>query len=85
MTEIVPREDIENHVGRQRHPSDHYGRWNTSEGRFYILHSYECVTKGEDLRQCEFSLALDRGIDFEHWHENVPVRLSITNGRLVPR
>jgi hypothetical protein len=86
MTELVPREDIENHVGRERHAADHYGRINTSEGRFYILHSRECLESGIDLRDCEFSLALDRGTErFERWHEDRPIRLGInSNGLLVP-
>lgn len=85
MSELVPREDIVNHVGRERHPNDHYGRWNTNEGRIYILHSYECVTKGEDLRQCEYSLALDKGPRRFEGHKDTPVKLAInSNGRLIP-
>lgn len=86
MTELVPPEDIENHVGCERHPTEHYGRINTADGRFYILHSRECKDSGIDLRECQFSLALDRGTKgFERWHENVPVRLHVNiAGRLTP-
>lgn len=86
MTDLVPGTDIENHVGRERHPIAHYGRINTAEGRFYILHSRECLDSGGDLRQCVFSLALDKGTrGFEHWHENKPIQLAInSSGRLIP-
>lgn len=85
MTELVPREDIENHVGHERHATEHYGRMNTVEGRFYILHSLECLDSGIDLRECKFSVALDHGTSgFEHWHENVPVKLSVKDGMVTP-
>jgi hypothetical protein len=33
-----------------------------NEQTVYILHSRECLTSGIDLRDCRFSLALDRQI-----------------------
>lgn len=87
MSDLVPTEDIERIVGIDRHPTLHYGRAVSSEEIVYILHSQECKDSGEDLRECEFSIALDNGIDEYLWvpdYENRAVVLSIADGYLVP-
>lgn len=87
MTDLVPASDIECIVGVSRHPTVHYGRAVSSEQRVYILHSVACRDSGIDLRDCEYSLALDEGIDLTVWaaREDVPVELVVSDGgRLVP-
>jgi hypothetical protein len=86
MTDLVPDEDIERIVGVSRHYRLHYGRAVSAEQTIYILHSKRCKDKGIDLRECRYSIALDRGIPMAAWtgHEDVPVELGIWDGRLVP-
>lgn len=62
MTDLVPAADIERIVGAKRHPTKHIARAVNAETTVYILHSRECLGSGIDLRECEFSLALDNGI-----------------------
>jgi len=84
MTNLVPREDIERIVGIARDPEIHYARAVSAEQTVYILHSKRCLDSGIDLRQCQYSLALDRGID-EAWAncQDVPVMVGARE-RLVP-
>lgn len=87
MTEIVPSEDIEKIVGRRRAQRVHYGRAVSEEQRVYILHSHKCVDSGIDLRDCQFSVALDNGIDLTYWwlgSEDIPVVLAVRGPHLVP-
>lgn len=72
MTERVPADEIENIVGRKRSVKDHYARAVSAEQTVYILHSRECLATHADLRECPWSLALDRGIDLSEWVEDVP-------------
>jgi hypothetical protein len=88
VTEIVPTDEIEGIVGVSRHDSDHIGRAVTAKQKVYILHSKECLDSGIDLRECEFSVSLDRGLAFIKWEQSldVPVVLWISeDGRLLPR
>jgi len=85
MTDIVPEDQIEQIVGVPRHAADHIGR--TVPGKpitVYILHSYDCLDTGIDLRDCPYSLALDNGIDLARWIQNIPARLAIVDDYLVP-
>lgn len=86
MSNLVPAEDIEAIVGQQRHNTCHYGRAVTAEQTLYILHSHKCVETGQDLRECSYSLALDRGISTKAWQgfEDEAVVLYIENHRLRP-
>lgn len=90
MTDLVDPTQIEQIVGAPRHPTDHYGRAVSAEETVYILHSQECKDSTEDLRDCPFSIALDRGIlHFWPWAgwrrvQDEPVRLEISRGYLVP-
>jgi hypothetical protein len=86
MSDLVPAEDIERIVGVSRHYHVHYGRAISSEQTVYILHSKRCRDSGIDLRECQFSVALDRGINMEAWLDlqDVPVALGVWDGRLVP-
>jgi hypothetical protein len=87
MSELVPATEIEEIVGVQRHLTMHYARAVSAEQTVYILHSQTCRDSGRDLRECPFSLALDKGIAAEDWdgREDEPVRVAIhLSGRLVP-
>lgn len=79
MSRLEPAETIERAVGAKRHPTEHLGRAVSSEQRVYVLHSAECVASGIDLRACDYSLALDLGIDTANWAdaEDRPVVLRI--------
>lgn len=90
MSELVPAEDIEQIVGVERHPTEHYGRAVSAEETVYILHSQDCFDRGIDLRKCSYSVALDRGIEhplpWTGWRrvQDKPTRLSIQRGFLMP-
>lgn len=84
MTELVPASEIEEIVGAQRHPTHHIGRVVSAEETVYILHSHKCRDSGLDLRECRYSVALDRGIDERLWPKDRAVRLSLRNGELMP-
>jgi hypothetical protein len=84
VSDLVPREDIERIVGAARHESKHYARAVSSEQTVYILHSHKCLDSGIDLRECEFSVALDRGIDVRHWREDVALVVEVLLGKLRP-
>lgn len=88
VSRIESAKTIEAKVGAQRHDTDHLGRAVSVTDRVYVLHSKECVARGIDLRECEFSVALDLGIDLGVWesHQDVPVVLGIDpeHGDLVP-
>jgi hypothetical protein len=86
MSELVPTEEIEQIVGIERHQTRHYARAISEEQTVYILHSRECKDSGIDLRECAFSLALDKGIDQYDWsdREDRPVLVRVRNGLLIP-
>ncbi len=87
MSDKVPTDEIERIVGVSRHDWDHIGRAVSDEQQVYILHSKECIESGIDLRECEFSVALDLGINPLMWkqQQDVPVVLAIlATGRLIP-
>lgn len=86
MSDLVNPSDIERIVGVKRGRSLHCGRAVSDEQMVYILHSRMCVDTGTDLRNCRFSIALDRGINERAWagHEDRPVMLGIRNGLLIP-
>jgi len=87
VSDLVPPEDIERIVGIPRHPWRHYARAVSADQTVYILHilhSHECRDSTPDLRDCPFSLALDRGIDVPRWPKDEPVYVRIVDGRLVP-
>lgn len=75
-------------VGVPRHPSRHIAKAVSAEQRVYILHSQECIDSGIDLRECEFSVALDQGIDLDEWwhwqDEALPVTICDDEGDLLP-
>lgn len=62
MSDLVPTADIERIVGIERHQTAHYARAVSAEETVYILHSHDCKNSGIDLRECRYSIALDRGI-----------------------
>lgn len=85
MSELVDPAKIEALVGTSRNPKKHLGRADWDEKVVYILHSRECVDSGIDLRECEYSKALDLGIDEKEWIFNWPVPLKIDEwGMLIP-
>lgn len=89
MTDIADPAKIEAIVGVPRHATEHYGRAVSAEETVYILHSQECKDSIADLRDCAYSVALDRGIT--HWLpwagwrlvQDTPVRLAIHRGFLM--
>lgn len=85
MTKLVPTDQIEHIVGRKRDQTTHYARAVTAEQTVYILHSQQCVDTTPDLRECPYSAALDKGIEY-HWrrHLDQPMPVHILNGWLVP-
>lgn len=86
MTTPIPASAVVALVGVGRHATEHWGRTDSNEEQVYILHSKECRDAREDLTQCEYSIALDEGIDSDDWveFEDKPVRLEIRNGTLTP-
>ncbi len=86
MSNLVPAEEIEQTVGAKRHFAQHIGRAVSAEQTVYVLHSQRCKDSGIDLRECEWSLALDRGIDLDDWkdYEDRPVVLAFRKQRLFP-
>lgn len=76
MTNLVSADAIEKIVGAPRHRTRHLGTANSEDGQFYILHSTECKNSGIDLRDCEFSQALDQyGVEF--WEVDTTLILHI--------
>lgn len=84
VSALVPADEIEQIVGVERHQSTHYGRAVSAEQVVYILHSHHCRDSTLDLRDCLYSLALDRGIDLDRWIEDQAAALRIEQGHLVP-
>lgn len=84
MTSLVSPVDIERIVGAPRHDTDHLGRAVSAEQTVYIMHSRECLASAVDLRDCEYSVALDGGIDTQLWIQDRPVRLAVHKGELMP-
>jgi hypothetical protein len=84
MSELVPRERIEAIVGSPRQQSRHMARAVSAEQTVYILHSRDCLDSGIDLRRCDFSRALDMGIDEDRWPQDLCVEAAIERGYLVP-
>lgn len=90
MSRLEAADKIEGIVGAKRHPTDHLGRAVSAEQRVYVLHSAECLASGIDLRECEYSLALDRGIEhaipWSGWRrvQDRPVRVQVFRSFLVP-
>lgn len=84
MSNLVPADQIELVVGAPRHEWKHLARAVSDEQTVYILHSHNCLDSGVDLRECEFSIALDRGINQRHWIEDTTVEVRVLCDKLVP-
>ena len=88
MTDRVPASKIERTVGTARYTTRHIGRAVSADQRVYILHPQVCLDSGIDLRDCPFSIALDRGINKWVWarYQDRPVELRISPeyGDLLP-
>ncbi len=69
MSQIEPADTIERIVGARRHATEHRARAVSLTKRVYVLHPEECVARGIDLRNCEYSEALDLGIDLGVWEQ----------------
>ena len=81
MSDRVPADTIEATVGARRHPREHIIRGDYTNGRAYILHSAECLQRYADLRNCPWSLALDRA---DVWlSSDQPQFVRVRDGRLV--
>lgn len=83
MSELVDPSKIEDIVGAKRHPIRHLARVVSSEERVYILHSQDCVDSESDLRRCPYSIALDKGINLDHWVQDEPVHVIFRYDDLV--
>lgn len=64
MTDLVDSSQIESLVKAKRHATEHIGRASSEDLKVYILHPHACLESGIDLRECLYSLALDRGVCF---------------------
>lgn len=84
MSDLVSPAIIEGIVGVKRHATEHWGRAVSDSQTVYILHSLACKDSGIDLRRCDYSVALDDGIEPSRWVEDAPVRLRIEDGELLP-
>jgi len=86
MSNLVNSKEIEEIIGAPRNRKAHFGKLITAEDKIYIMHSYECVFKNEDLRQCEFSKAMDHSTPEKLWNkfEDKTVLLGVMSGSLVP-
>lgn len=86
MNARVSHTEIEAIVGHERHRQVHLARAVTEEQTVYILHSQHCKDSTPDLRDCRFSLALDRGIDLEKWDgmTDTPVAIFVWEGAIRP-
>lgn len=91
MSDLVPGDQIEQIVGAPRHPTEHIGRAVSAEQVVYVLHSQACLDSGIDLRECPYSVALDKGIEdrvpWASWRRvpDCPVKLHVHyDGWLVP-
>jgi hypothetical protein len=90
VSDAVPADEIESIVGIERHPTEHYARAISAEGRVYVLHSQACKDSTPDLRDCPYSVALDRGIEsFIPWSgwrraQDRAVRVEVFQGWLIP-
>lgn len=87
MSELVNSDRIEAKVGAVRHARMHVGRAVSAEQTVYILHSKECLDSGIDLRECRYSLALDRGIDLSvwgDWEDRAVILCVASDDSLVP-
>ena len=81
MSAHVPASEIETIVGATRHQTQHVIRGNYIDGTAYLLHSHECLARYRDLRDCPWSLALDRG---EAWlPDDRPYYVRLRDGRLA--
>lgn len=87
MSDLVDPDKIEQIVGAKRHPLMHIGRAVSEEETVYILHSGRCKARGQDLRECAFSRALDLGIALHAWEGwmDRPVFLQLGHPGLYPR
>lgn len=86
MSELVNPTEIERIVGHARHAMQHLACAVAAEQTVYVLHSQRCKGSGSDLRECPYSIALDRGIDEADWRgfEDRPVVVAIIHDRLFP-
>lgn len=90
MTDLVNPNEIEALVGRLRHATVHYARASSVDQQVYILHSQQCKDSTPDLRDCPYSVALDRGIvhalPWNVWRraQDRPVRIQVRDGWLMP-
>lgn len=84
MSDLVIR-NLYEEFGQDRDPALHLGIAHTGDNMFYIFHSQACfdsTPETTDLRDCMYSLALDRGLLPEQIIEDEVVVLSIQDGRL---
>lgn len=81
MSDLVDPHEIERIVGLTRSQTEHFGR--AVDDVMYIMHSLDCLNSGIDLRDCEYSKAMDNDITIIPGGEGQPLRLSVLNGVLL--
>lgn len=91
MSDLVNPDEIEVIVGVKRHSTWHYAHYISDWRVVYILHSFACKETTPDLRTCEYSIALDHGIENQipwiFWRDlqDEPVPVEILSERwLIP-
>ena len=87
MSTLVDPGEIETIVGARRHSVKHLGRLITETRTVYVLHSHLCRNTGRDLRECEFSIAMDEGVDWTLFTEQLdrPIIMGVdSRGLLMP-
>lgn len=88
MSDLVDPSEIERIVGVKRRAFHHVARVVKAEDKIYILHSQQCLDSGIDLRDCQFSRALDAGVQPANWATaerlECPVLVEVIGNLLVP-
>ncbi len=73
--------DIERIVGVKRHQTWHIIRGDNPTGMAYVLHPHDCLARHDDLSDCPWSLAIDRG---GVWlPDDKPHHVRLRNGELI--
>ena len=83
MSDRVDSDKIEEIVGTYRRIYAHVARCVDDEQKVYLLHPHNCKDRYDDLRDCEYSLAMDNGVDRDLFGDG-PTMVSVVGSKLVP-
>lgn len=87
MTSLLDPSEAMRKVGAYRKWHEHLARADSHTRVVYLLHSHTCLKTKTPLTECEYSLALDLGIDETMWatSQDTAVKVKIDkHGRLIP-